>query len=272
MYQMIPIDRTVTVNTLVLAVDAVRPRGFYFSGEVHDFWEMVFVRSGNAVAAAEDKIYRLSAGQLLFHKPMEFHRIWTDGDAAPHLMILSFQAAGAGMDFFKEKCLSVPPEMFAAYEKTVQLFQKAVRAHREEDVRYSILSERAAASLTAFLLELTEAKEREAELLSEEESRYQRIMHVMNAHCCENLSVEDIAALCQMSVSTLKRSFSLFSDKGVATVFRTLKMRRAMQLLSDGSSAVHAAAAVGFSDPAYFHTVFKREFGITPLQYKRRKR
>ena len=94
----------------------------------------------------------------------------------------------------------------------------------------------------------------------------------MNEHCCESLTVEEIAALCGMSASTLKRNFALFSDKGVARVFRTLKMRRAMELLSDGKTAADAAVSVGFEEPAYFHTVFKREFGITPLEYKRSKR
>ena len=45
-----------------------------------------------------------------------------------------------------------------------------------------------------------------------------------------------------------------------------------MQLLSEGNTAADVAVSVGFDEPAYFHTVFKREFGITPLEYKQLKK
>lgn len=272
MYEMINVENSITVESLVSAVDAVRPKGFYFSGEMHDFWEAVFVRSGNAMAAAEEKIYRLSPGYMLFHKPMEFHRIWADENSAPHLMIISFKASGIGMDFFKEKCFCIEPEMCAEYESILREFQKTVYTYGQGNDEYKAFAERTAADIKRFLLKLADMKNREPRAHSEEEQRYKIIMRVMNEHCCESLTVEEIAALCGMSASTLKRNFALFSDKGVARVFRTLKMRRAMELLSDGKTAADAAVSVGFEEPAYFHTVFKREFGITPLEYKRSKR
>ena len=272
MYRMIDVEYSIKIESLVGAIDAVRPKNFYFSGEMHDFWEVVFVRSGYAMAAAEEKIYKLSPGYMLFHKPMEFHRIWSDGNSTPHLIIISFRASGKGMDFFKDKCFSVRPELFAEYEETAELFAKTVKAYNSGGEEYAILSERAAASLKGFLLELTEAERGDAQLSFEEEERYKTIMKIMNAQCCENLSLKEIAGLCGMSVSTLKRSFARFSDKGVAQVFRTIKMREALRLLSEGNSAVSTAMSVGFNDPAYFHTVFKREFGITPLEYKRSKK
>lgn len=272
MYRTMEVDSTITVEALAYFVDAIRPKDFYFPGEMHDFWEAVFVSSGYAMAAAEEKIYRLAPGYMLFHKPMEFHRIWTDSDSEAHLKIISFKASGSGMDFFKEKCFSLEPKMFAEYDKLAEMFGKTVAAYNSGSSEYALLSERTAAILKSFLLELTESDNRETRFFSEEESRYKTIMRVLNEHCRENLSVNDIAELCGMSLSTLKRSFARFSDKGVARVFRTVKMREALKLLSEGSSAVNAAMTVGFNDPAYFHTVFKKEFGITPLKYKRSKK
>lgn len=271
MYRMIEIANSITLDSLVSVIDTVRPKGFYFSGEMHDFWEIVFVRSGHAMAVADERLYRLSPGQMLFHKPMEFHRIWSDGNSSPHLMIISFRASGEGMENFREKCFCVEPEMFAEYEKIVHLFKKAVNSYEHEDSECGVLAEYIAASIKLFLLKLTEMKNQKPHAFAEDEIRYQTIMKVMKEHCCENLTVEEIAMLCDMSASTLKRNFAKFSDKGVAQVFRTLKMRKAMQLLSDGEKAANVAVIVGFNDPAYFHTVFKREFGITPLEYKKSK-
>lgn len=272
MYRMIEFENSVAIEALVSVIDTVRPKGFYFSGEMHDFWEIVFVRSGYAMAAAEDRLYRLAPGQMLFHKPMEFHRIWADGDSSPHLMNISFKASGSGMNFFKEKCFCIKPEMFAEYEKIVKSFQKTIFVYEQDSPEYNYSAELTAANIKLFLLKLIALNNQEQHPFSEDESRYQTIMRVMNEHCCERLTVGKIASLCDMSASTLKRNFAKFSDKGVAQVFRTLKMRKAMQLLSEGNTAADVAVSVGFDEPAYFHTVFKREFGITPLEYKQLKK
>ena len=74
MYQLKPVERPFEVDALYNAIDVVRPQGFYYSGEMHDFWEAVFVVNGQATATADEKVIALRTGQLLFHKPMEIGR------------------------------------------------------------------------------------------------------------------------------------------------------------------------------------------------------
>lgn len=85
------------------------------------------------------------------------------------------------------------------------------------------------------------------------------------------LSVEELARLCEMSVSNMKRIFACFSDVGVAKFFMSLKMRRAMELLDAGVTAKEVADMLDFEETSYFYTVFKRETGMTPTQYRRRR-
>ena len=51
-------------------------QSFVFNGESHDFWEMVYVDKGSvAVRRDNEEEFILTQGNVLFHKPNEFHAI-----------------------------------------------------------------------------------------------------------------------------------------------------------------------------------------------------
>lgn len=272
MYTMHPINKPIEIESFVAAYDFIHPENFYFAGEMHNFWEVVFVKSGKAIATGDERIYNLSEGQLLFHKPMEFHRIWSAEGSSPHLNILSFSAAGKGMNSLKERCFSLTEgerTAFCTLFNSFDLAQKMFEQCGKESGEYRVVSAKAAARLEIFLLGFIGKQALSNEPVSADEQSFRRIVEVMNEHCGENLSVEQLAEYCLMSRSNMKRIFAKYSDIGLAKYFLGLKMRRAMKLLDGGFSASDTAALLGFNEVSYFHTVFKRETGLTPMQYKK---
>ena len=85
------------------------------------------------------------------------------------------------------------------------------------------------------------------------------------------LSIAKAAELCQMSVSNMKRIFALYSDVGIAKYFLTLRVRYAMELIEKGMRLTQIAEILNFTDSTYLYTVFKRETGVTPSQYRKQK-
>ncbi|MGN0492964.1 MAG: cupin domain-containing protein, partial [Acutalibacteraceae bacterium] len=79
------VNRCIFIKSIITGIDADRDKDFFFAGESHDFWEAVFVSKGEITATADERIYKLSQGMLLFHKPMEFHRLIADGKSSSHL-------------------------------------------------------------------------------------------------------------------------------------------------------------------------------------------
>lgn len=261
MYSLKEIKRAFQIDSFAAALDEVRPQGFYFDGEMHDFWEMVYVADGFATATADGRVYDLVPGQLLLHKPLEFHRIWSAKDSAPRLILLSFHAKG-DMRRFENGFYTLSPTQRTAYEAVSKHMQTALRTGAPAAMQH------AAAALELFLLELPET----AEALSPSttaQQQFSTIVEMMEKHLGEMLSVEELAALCHMSVGNLKRVFRMFADCGVAKYFLSLKMRHARQLLREEQSIAAVAAALGFAEPAYFCTVFKRETGLTPGEYRK---
>ena len=43
-------ERKIFIKSVITAIDAVRPKDFYFPGEMHNFWEIVCVAEGAAMA------------------------------------------------------------------------------------------------------------------------------------------------------------------------------------------------------------------------------
>ncbi|MBQ8359000.1 MAG: helix-turn-helix transcriptional regulator [Oscillospiraceae bacterium] len=268
MYPFQPVERLIQIDSLITVYNFARPKGFYFQGESHDFWECVYIHEGEATATADERVYQLGAGKLLLHKPMEFHRIWSSDDCAPWLVNISFQAHGALTEKLACRCFDLRPEQQERLWEIVKTFTQLKNC---KDSQYSSFANLTAALLEAFLIDLTHSEEYSAPSQAPNDERYSKIVQIMKTNCHRNLSLAELAQLCQMSVSNMKRVFHLYSDVGIAKYFLTLRMRYAMELLEGGTPGNQVAEMLNFPDTAYFYTVFKRETGMTPAQYRRQK-
>ena len=65
----IHIDRIYTIHYFEYKSD------FHFAGERHNFWEFQCVDKGKAEIETDNGIYHLTSGQLIFHRPNEFHNL-----------------------------------------------------------------------------------------------------------------------------------------------------------------------------------------------------
>ena len=76
---------------------------FSFPGESHDFWEFLCVDKGEVNVLAGEKFHALKKGDIIFHKPNEFHDVNSNGLIAPNLVVMSFSCDSPVMSFFEEK-------------------------------------------------------------------------------------------------------------------------------------------------------------------------
>ena len=268
MFRVKTVEKIISVNRMIDGIHGKRAKDFYFAGESHDFWEAVFVSEGKIIATGDERIYRLSKGMLLFHKPMEFHRLWCEGDNEATVMIVSFGATGSGMKSFENRCFNLDGNETEQFSEITELFSRAARCYVTGDSEgFSHTSSLASSLLEIFLLRLSQKREYKRKSFSASERQYYEIVKIMKENCEKSLSVAALAELCQMSVSNMKRIFSLYSDIGIAKFFLNLKLRRARELLEEGFTPTETAAKLGFNEICYFYTVFKRETGLTPAEF-----
>jgi quercetin dioxygenase-like cupin family protein len=75
--------------------------GYVFSGEKHDFWEMGYIDQGEAEIGAGREMRQLYQGQLIFHKPNEFHTIWANYAKGASIFVISFSCRSTAMRAFR---------------------------------------------------------------------------------------------------------------------------------------------------------------------------
>ena len=95
----IEIEDIVTVHYFEFSKD------YCFTGESHDFWELVYVDGGSIIASSDEKEFYLKAGDMIFHKPDEWHNLRGDGENASNVAVISFISDSVYMKYFHNKIL-----------------------------------------------------------------------------------------------------------------------------------------------------------------------
>ncbi len=84
------------------------------------------------------------------------------------------------------------------------------------------------------------------------------------------LTVEFIAREIGMSHSTLYRKLIALTGKKINDFIRIYRLQRAAQLLQKSDFTINEISDnTGFSNSKYFSTCFKKEYGVTPSEYKK---
>lgn len=95
------------------------------------------------------------------------------------------------------------------------------------------------------------------------------LKEIVEANVYQTVSLEELAFLCSLSLSSFKREFLKYYDCPPATYLRRRKMEKAAKLLKGTSLRVtDIAFDCGFNDLAHFSKVFQKEYGISPSEYK----
>lgn len=99
--------------------------------------------------------------------------------------------------------------------------------------------------------------------------RDQNIKEVVNNHLFSDLSIEDLANLSNLSVSTFSRTFQTLFNNTPANYIKIKRLERAKELLSISSLTItEIAFQTCFSDVAHFSRSFKSLFNCSPSEYR----
>lgn len=82
------------------------------------------------------------------------------------------------------------------------------------------------------------------------------------------LTVDVLCSLVNMSRTSFYNKLRVLTDQAPADYIRLIRLKRAVQLLKEGTHPItEVAEMTGFSDAKYFREVFKKHFGVSPSQY-----
>ncbi len=89
----------------------------------------------------------------------------------------------------------------------------------------------------------------------------------------EKLSIIEISELCNLSSSRASHIFKEVEGISITTYINHIRLNRVQELLASTKKGLsEIAEECGLTSMVYLNQVFKRRFGITPMQYKRQNR
>ncbi len=274
------------VSGLYTAFEVLHDEKYFFSGEYHDFWEMVYVMSDKVGVSSDDRIYSLCQGDIIFHKPMEFHRLWSVEGKKAHLFIMSFDLSGCLAPQFENLVVSLSQSCREYLGRIISEFSARSSNGFDSSIDGGNSSDnfqgwkpdglhelRIKALLELFLSEILAEKSTNTHPLphtSGSAEIYRKTVQLLRENVCGRITVEQIATKLSYSPAYIKRIFSKYSDIGIHSFYLRLKINKAIELMKSGKSVSEASELVGFSNANYFGVVFKREMGVSPGKYVRK--
>ncbi len=275
------IEKLITIFYMELSKD------FYYDGERHDFWEMVYIDKGEMLCTADKSTFTLKSGELTFHSPNEFHNLSGNKNTAPDVSIITFECHSREMHHFEGKIFRLDAEEKALLS---MLFEEGLSCFQLEDPRNPLLQrlERlpdapfGSAQMVKNLLEIFLIKLwRHKDTLTKKSRQNYRVngidipadvkelLDYVEQHLYDKLNVSIIARDMGKSESTVKNLFALYQSGGIMNYCNSRKIKEARRLIREGNhNFVQIANMLQFDTPQYFSKCFKKFTNMTPSEYK----
>lgn len=259
-------------------------KNYFFIGERHDFWEMVYVDRGEIEIDMEEKRIKLEQGNAAFHQPGEYHNLRANGVVAPNLVVISFVCHSPAMDFFRSRVLSlgdtekhllatIVREAMGAFSSPLEdTFLTQLK--RREDPLFG-----AEQMLGLSLEELLISLRRNFGGISGNTTTLKRgleqdivsaALDYMQEHVREKLTFSQIADAVGVSGTGLKTVFKARMGEGVMAYFSQMKMEMAKAMIREGNMNISQISAhLGFDSIHLFSRRFRQLTGMSPTEYGR---
>lgn len=291
-YKIHSLETVVCVAGLVNVSYYTLSKDFLWSGESHDFWEMVYVDKGEMVVTAGTDTYLLKSGEAAFHCPHEFHNLRTSGQRSANVIVVAFLCDSPMMGALQRKILSLNAQEKACLSSIVKEAE-ATYTHFDNMLSFNVapcvdLVQREAIpfgaqqiikNLLEYFLVLicrhTDGIHFDARAVPVNQLHHHaqiavKIQEHLAEHYPQRITLEVLASTQNISVSQLKRIFKEHTGESVVPYLTALRIREAKRLIQESTmNFSQIAVAVGYDNIYYFSSVFKKHTGMTLTEYSK---
>ena len=248
----------------------------------HDYLEMAYIMSGEGKYRFEDGICPVKEGDLLILNPGVRHQAL----ACPEVETTTTEFFVGAMDLqigkLPANTLPVPGGghiMHTSGELRQKLFRICSAMEAENAVcrqgRYFMLKSYLVQMLLLVIREQCEPVEQKSGYAFESVNKkyvVEQIVNYFDDHYHEKISLDQIAENMYLSPFYISKIFK--SETGDTPIRHLINIRleKAKELLEAGyeGSIQEVAASVGYDDAYHFSKLFKKHYGITPSQARKK--
>ncbi|MDO4744204.1 MAG: AraC family transcriptional regulator [Clostridia bacterium] len=259
-------------------------KNFKYPGERHDFWEMVYVDSGTVHVTAAKNEYMLSQGEVIFHKPNEFHSLSADNKSPSNVFIISFVTTSKNMVFFKNKKTVLPKDLRHYIKILMEEGKKTFELpFNNPEMRELKLCDSSPfggqqiirSTLEQLLIMLIRAQEKNTEktyIFPDKESMdnhlVDSVIKLLNDNIYGKISVDEICRKVNYSKTYVSKIFAKNCGYTIIDYYTRLKIKEAKKLIRKKTyTFTEISNMLCYNNPHYFSRVFKKTANMTPREY-----
>ena len=272
-----PIQEQIHISDMYSLFQLHYDNDYAFFGETHNFWECLYVIKGRVCVSADERIYYLEDGEIIFHKPMELHKFTIESPEGADLLIFSYSAEGNLTVWLKDKVFKLSDAQINIIRNLLSYMQEQTAAQSVKDIVRHYLapfhhipnySQMVAVHLYQLFLSLANDGCVSTASTAPDAVVFRKAINYLNNNLTRQPTVAEVTHFCNVSLAGLKRTFDKYAGIGVHQYLLKLKIKAAIDLLESGESVTTVAERTGFNNQSYFSKAFKRETGKTPSEYK----
>lgn len=233
----------------------------------HPECEIYINLSGTVAFEVENHIYPVSRGSVIITRPFEYHHCIYRGDDLHKHFWITFSADE------KDELLRLFFDREKGKNNHIAL-NEAQLSECCEVLNEQLLKENDMLSRRIAFLKLIkiigEGEWKAGKVAADElPSDVARALRFMDEHLTEELDMGQIAKFSNVSINTLERHFKETLNVTPFAMLRKKRLFASVSALRSGDTVTEAALKSGFSDYSNYIQLFKKQFGVTPLQYKK---
>lgn len=246
----------------------------HYDYHFHDIYEIYYFLSGDADYLVEGKEYHLTPHSLILLSPYVLHSVKVHSTSNYERCCIYFRPDDLSLER-RSFLLSCFPghsknadrqEIFFEHTENFCLetyfhnFTRLNGLSREKQLTYHpIFLE----SLLAQIHLMSQAIH-QTNISGDTGSKIADIIHFLNEHVCEDISLDELASRFYLSKYYITRAFKKATGTTILTYLTNKRIMMAKQYILNGDTANEAAIKAGFSDYSVFFRAYKKTLGHSP--------
>lgn len=237
-----------------------------FPPHVDDALEIYILLEGDASFMVDGNLYKLNSGDAIITRPNQMHNCILNSRSVHSHLCFWFNPS---CKFIFERLLNplndnhvCPSE--SNKERLTVLYADIIKASKEkDDIRlYYLMLE---------MIDIFSKETTAGSTISQMPPLLKNIVDDINENLTEINSLNYFTKKYSISSSTLNRLFKDNFNTSPKLYIETQRLTLSRILLRTGESVMSACMKAGFPDYSNFIRLFRRRFGLTPNQYKKKK-
>ena len=240
--------------------------------------EVKYIERGTHITLLDGVRYTIEEGQMLLYAPFAYHDFACKNDTLAG--IISFETDSPEFSELYNRVITLTARQRQMITRILDIGEDMLKIASPEDGVIGMVPkddvnplelQKLKNQLELFFLDVyLSMKNGSSSHKLYRSDQFDLLVGYMRSKVNENISLDDIARACSMSVSKVKLIFKEQCGMSPIAYFISLKLDEAKRLMAaTPMNFTQISETLGFTSVHYFSKLFKKKTGMTPSEYSR---